>query len=117
MTSLAGQRTLGGDGGGVCQAILDPKRPRESPTEDAHNLSKETHQNPPTPSILNCSNVRFTYRPSQDMEEDDDQVEEDPKPVTAPSPKPEVPKGNVERKKFSYERQTNQKAKDVIVGA
>ena len=109
MTSLTGQRTLGGDGGGVSQTIFDPKRP-----EDSQNLSQEPNQNPPTPSILNCSNVRFTYCPSQEIEEDDVEDEDDPQVSAAPSPKPEIPKGTVERKKFSYERQSsNLKAKDV----
>merc|ERR1711954_172136 len=53
--------------------------------------------NPTTPSIINSSNIRFTYRPGT---EDDDDIEED-EDNYIPSPKPNIPKGHVNDKKVS----------------
>merc|ERR1711954_364945 len=64
---------------------------------------------PATPSIINSSNVRFTYRPGT---EDDDDIEED-EDNYIPSPKPNNPKGHVNNKKSKFERQNYSKnAKD-----
>ena len=90
---------MGGEGSGISQSDLDPKG-QVTLSQDDKNLksSEENTRNhePSTPSLMNCSNVRFTYRPAEEKDEDImDETEEDP---YIPSPKPDAPKGNVNDK-------------------
>ena len=105
---------MGGEGSGVSQPFVDPKGQNVTFQGTSLKSSNSETENPPssdptTPSIINSSNVRFTYRPGT---EDDDDIEED-EDNYIPSPKPNIPKGHVNDKKSKFERQNNAKnAKD-----
>ena len=74
----------------------------------------------PTPSLLNCSNVRFTYFKAEDHKasmEEEEEKDEGEKECLAPSQKPswsdDFPRGNIDKKKKKYEKESHKVVKEI----
>ena len=99
---------MGDQGSGVNQVEVDPKglnvplvfhdEGNQNSLEDSSNLLEgSSHEEilAQTTSLLNCSNVQFTFRQKKEKEE---KMEEEEVPLP-PSPKPIVPKGTINEKR------------------
>merc|ERR1711954_251209 len=88
--------------------FVDPKGHDVTLSGSSNSIESQSTE-PTTPSLINCKNVSFKFIPGNEEEEEEESEGECMDKEYIPSPKPNIPKGNVNDKKSKFERQTTAK--------